>query len=431
TDVRLFQGERALGTRVSQQVRDHVMGRGETWLGRAFVVNDWYISGYEPIHDSLGERVGMLYVGYLEAPFRRVTYVVLGVTVGLFLLISAAGSWFALSWASSIFRPLERMDHTMSAVEAGDASARVGSVASKDEIGRLAEHFDLLLQNLQQQNEKLRRSADELDLKVAERTHELQLANESLREAQRQLLMSEKLAALGQLTAGVAHEINNPIAVIQGNLDVAREELGDAAKPVLKEIRLIDEQVNRIRIIVTKLLQFARPQEFAGYVEQVDVNDSLDDSLVLVQHTMRLVEIKVARDYRAVRQVGINRTELQQVLINLMVNAVHAMAQGGALTLATRDWDDKGVVVSVKDTGHGIEKKDLSRIFDPFYTTRKQQGTGLGLSISYSLVERYGGHITVQSQVGVGTEFSVWLLSEPVFLEGGSGEDVRFMESVG
>ncbi|MBI2310953.1 MAG: cache domain-containing protein [Betaproteobacteria bacterium] len=424
TNVRLFQGERALGTRVSRQVHEKVLGKGETWLDRAFVVNDWYVSGYEPVIDSLGRRVGMLYVGYLDAPFEAAKFQALAVIVALFVVISAGGAFLSLRWARTIFRPLERMNQTMNEVEAGNPDARVGAIESQDEIGDLAAHFDRLLASLQARNRELKHLADELDRKVIERTRELAQANQELRDAQRQLVMSEKLAAIGELTAGVAHEINNPTAVIQGNLDVLKEVLGPKAGPVMQEIRLIDEQVNRIREIVTKLLQFARPSEFAGYVEQVDVSGVLDDCLVLVRHHLQKTEIEVVKDYRARRSAGINRNELQQVLINLLVNAVHAMGQGGRLTLRSADWDDKGVAIAVKDTGHGIRPEDVSRIFDPFFSTKRVHGTGLGLSISYALVERYGGAISVESAPGQGAEFTVWLLTEPRFLQeaGAAGE---------
>jgi two-component system NtrC family sensor kinase len=421
TNVRLFQGERALGTRVSAEVRKKVLEEGDIWLDRAFVVNDWYVSGYEPVTDGHGRRVGMLYVGYLQAPFEQAKFQALGVIGTLFLLVGALSAVVSLRWARTIFRPLERMSQTMSAVEAGEANARVGPVGSRDEIGQLAAHFDELLDRLQARNQELQRWADELDRKVIERTRELEEANRHLRDAQRQLVMSEKLAAIGELTAGVAHEINNPIAVIQGNLEMVREVLGAAAEPVKREIRLIDEQANRIREIVTKLLQFARPSEFAGYVEPVEVNAVMEDCLVLVRHVLAKSDIQIARCYQATRSVGINRNELQQVLINLIVNAVQAMEGGGTLTLSSRDWEDKGVVVSVRDTGPGIRPEDLSRIFDPFYTTKKQHGTGLGLSISYTLVERYGGTISVDSQYGKGAEFSVWLLTEPAYQERAPG----------
>ncbi len=419
TNVRLFQGERALGTRVSAEVRKKVLDQGKTWLDRAFVVNDWYVSGYEPVTDSFGNRVGMLYVGYLEAPFVAAKRHALWVLVGLFALVMLMGAILSLRWARAVFRPLERMSSTMSAVEAGDADARVGALTSSDEIGQLAQHFDRLLDGLQAKNRELKKLADELDIKVLERTRELEQANRYLRDAQRQLVMSEKLAAIGELTAGVAHEINNPIAVIQGNLELLRELLGGAAEPVEHEIRLIDQQVNRIREIVAKLLQFARPSDFAGYVEPVDVGAVIDDCVVLVRHLTQRGEIRVVREDRATRPVNINRNELQQVLINLIVNAVQAMGSGGTLTLRSRDWDDRGVVLTVKDSGPGIPSEHLSRIFDPFFTTKKQQGTGLGLSISYALVERYGGTIAVESRRGEGAEFSVFLLTEPQYGEAG------------
>ena len=421
TNVRLFEGERALGTRVSQQVYERVIRDGGHFLDRAFVVNDWYVSAYEPIGDSAGKRVGMLYVGYLEQPFSAAKRRALFAAMTLFLVIGLVAAALFWRWAGRIFRPLERIDQTMSEVEAGHLDARVGPMENRDEIGRLAQHFDELIGTQQSRSAELQRWAEQLDRMVAERTRELEQVNENLRETQRQLVMSEKLAAIGQLTAGVAHEVNNPIAVIQGNLDLLREVLGTDAAPVAHELRLVDEQVNRIRLIVTKLLQFARPAEYAGYVEQVDVNALLTDCLVLVRHLMRKGDIAVEEALHASRRVGINRNELQQVLINILVNGIHAMPDGGKLTLATRDWEDKGVAIAIRDTGAGIRAEDLPRVFDPFFTTNHQRGTGLGLSVSYALVERYGGSITVRSRPGQGAEFTVWLLAEPSFPGDGGG----------
>jgi len=394
-----------------------VLGEGRTWLDSAFVVNDWYVSGYEPVLDGAGRRVGMLYVGYLETPFARVKHTIFATLIGLFAAVMAASSALLLWRARRVFKPLETMDATMAAVEAGDVTARVGAVPGRDEIARLAEHFDRLLDTLHERNAELSRLNTELDFKVIERTRELALALEELRAAQKQLVRSEKLAAIGQLTAGVAHEINNPIAVMQGNLDLLREELGEAAAPARNELRLLDEQIHRVRVIVTKLLQFARPDEFAGYVETVDVNAVVADCLVLVRHELKKGDIAVVQELRATQPVRLNRNELQQVLINLAVNAIHAMAAGGRLAFVTENWEGKGVRIGVRDTGAGIPPENLARVFDPFFTTKKTQGTGLGLSISLALIERYGGTISVDSRLGEGTEFSVFLLAEPVFRE--------------
>lgn len=417
TNVRLFEGERALGTRVSAAVRNHVLEEGKVWLGTAFVVNDDYVSGYEPVLDSFGRRVGMLYVGFLEAPFKAAMHSALYVLFGVFLAVSLLGSVLSLRWARSIFKPLEKVGSTIGRIREGETDARVGPVASRDEIGQLAAAFDGLLDNLADRRAELQRWGDELDRKVAERTLELQQALATLEQARRHLAMTEKLAAIGELTAGVAHEINNPVAVIQGNLDVMKEILGPAADPVREEMRLIHEQTHRIWLIVTKLLQFARPGEFAGYAEAIDPNAVIGDCLVLTRHNLDRRNISVSVTPEATRRIEVNPSELQQVLINLIVNAVQAMPEGGTLTLETHDRDAhadaRGVRIVVRDTGGGIRAEDMARLFDPFFTTKKRQGTGLGLSISHTLVERYGGRIEADNAPGEGAVFTVSLLAEP------------------
>lgn len=423
TNVRLFGNERAIGTRVSQAVRDAVLGQGQTWLDRAFVVNDWYVSAYQPLTDESGRRVGMLYVGYTERPFAWVKYAALAGIGLIFFAVMLVAAWVSLRLAHSIFRPLEQMARTMQAVESGASRARVGTLPNRDELGQLAAHLDHLLDVVDDKTRSLQRWGEELDRKVAERTRDLEASNASLQLAQQQLVRSEKLAAIGQLTASIAHEVNNPIAVIQGNVDLLRELLGESATPVTAELRLIDEQVERMRLIVTQLLQFARPTEFAGYVESVDLRRAIDASLVLTGHLLTRQGITVEVDHRTRRTAGINRQELQQVLINLIVNAAQAMPDGGTLSLSTRDWDPHGVVIEVADTGAGLDESLLARLFQPFVTA-KRDGTGLGLWISRSLVERYGGDLraanrapgaagTPGTPAARGAVFSIWLHTVP------------------
>jgi two-component system NtrC family sensor kinase len=422
TNVRLFQDQRAIGTRVSQTVRDRVLGQGQTWLDRAFVVNDWYVSAYEPLLDATGSRIGMLYVGYLEAPFRLVRYAMLGAIGLIFLLVMAASAWFSVRWARSIFKPVEHMNRTMQRVEDGDAQARVGALPVRDELGALAGHLDQLLDVIDDKTRTLKRWGDELDQKVVARTQELQASNASLQLAQQQLVKSEKLAAIGQLTASIAHEINNPIAVMQGNLDLIRETLGAQCEPVDAELQLLDEQVERMRLIVTQLLQYARPTEYAGYVETLDLNRTVHDCLVLVAHLLAQTRIEVQRDFQATQRVGCNRQELQQVVINLLINAIQAMPAGGALLLQTRDrsvpssaeaGQRPGATLAVLDRGPGLTPEVQERLFRPFFTT-KNDGNGLGLWISQGLVERYGGSISAGNRSdGPGAVFTVQLLTEP------------------
>lgn len=412
TNVRLFENRRALGTRVSSAVRSTVLDQGKVWLDSAFVVNDWYISAYEPIVDSAGARVGMLYVGFLEAPFRQAKYATLLSIIVAFLAVTVVSVPLFLRWARGIFEPLERMTDTIASVESGDLGARTGLADANDEIANVAQHLDDLLEQVQQRDRQLRSWNEELNARVDERTGELRLANRQLEATTKQLIVSEKLAAIGEITAGVAHEINNPVAVMQGNLEVLRDVLGDKADGVQTEIRLIDEQIHRINQIVMKLLQFARPEEYAGFVDRHAVADVMSDSLPLVQHLLRTAEIEVIRDDSATRLVLMNRTELQQVLINFIVNGIHAMPSGGQLSLRTSDADrdgKPGVFIEVEDTGNGIAPDVIAKIFDPFFTTKRQEGTGLGLSISQTLVTRQGGGILVKSVPGEGTCFTVWL----------------------
>ncbi len=416
TNVRLFGGrDRAIGTRVSQTVRDEVLGRGQTWLDRAFVVDDWYVSGYRPLVNGAGERVGMLYVGYLERPFTLLKYGMLGGIGAIFFAVMGVAAWVSLRFARSIFRPFERMEATMRRVEAGDMQSRVGPVAGGDEIALLARHFDQLLDVIDDNTRALQRGNAELDAKVAQRTRALEARTAELQAAQSQLLRSEKLAAVGQLTASIAHEVNNPIAVMQGNLDLLRQQLDDdALSSVRSELQLLDEQVDRMRLIVTQLLQFARPGEYAGYITALDTAQVLQDCGVLVAHLLSRSGIAVQRELAATRRPAINRNELQQVLVNLLVNAIDAMPHGGTLQLRTRDVEPDSVQIEIGDSGGGLDAELMNQLFQPF-VTRKKDGTGLGLWISRSLVERYGGTLQARNRDdGIsGAVFTLTLKREP------------------
>jgi signal transduction histidine kinase len=403
TNVRLFQDERALGTRVSAAVYETVLERGEVWLDRAFVVNDWYISAYEPIIDSFGQRVGMLYVGFLDQPFRDAKFSTILTFAVAFVVIILISVPIFLRWARQIFAPLERMVRTIGRVEEGDLNART-RVEDGGEIGRVAAQMDNLLEQIQERDRELTR-------RVVARTRDLEDANRRLEATSKQLVVSEKLAAVGEIAAGIAHEINNPVQVIQGNLDVLRVQLGDDADLVKTELRLIDEQTHSIFLIVNKLLQFTRPDEYAEGSEEHRPADIITDTLPLVQHLLSKGHIALSLELESLKAISIHRTELQQILINLMVNAIHAMPEGGALTVGALDADrdgKAGVLLFVKDTGMGMDSDVLARIFDPFFTTKQGEGTGLGLSITRKLVERYDGEIEADSLVGQGTEFRVW-----------------------
>ncbi|MDX1528930.1 MAG: cache domain-containing protein, partial [Gammaproteobacteria bacterium] len=335
TNVPLDDGSRALGTRVSSAVRETVLVNGQIWVDRSFVVNDWYVSAYRPLVDVFGQRVGMLYTGFLEAPFRNAYLRTLGISLLLVLVGILFAAMLALRWAKSIFKPIESIVSVVHALQAGDEDKRIGEVASRDEIGELAREFDRTLDLLKLRNEEVRTAAERLETKVEERTRELRDKNlrleetiELLKHTRRQLIAAEKLAALGELTAGVAHEINNPIAVIQGNLELLRQELGDDIGDFEVEIDLILTQIQRIHTIVDKLLSYSRPSKRQGALPVVDLRRVVGDTLLLVEHELNSKRLKASTDFRETLEVRIDARELQQVLVNLLVNAAQASSEG-------------------------------------------------------------------------------------------------------
>lgn len=412
TNVRLFENVRALGTRVSAEVRSAVLNQGQTWLDRAFVVNDWYISGYLPVYDSFDQRIGMLYVGFLEEPFRLVKRDAIAMMWIAFIGVLIVFIPVFLRLAGGIFSPLERMTKTMRRVETGDLTARNNLNQSGGEIAEVSHHLDHLLDQVQERDKQLRDWADDLNVRVEERTAQLQEANQKLETTYKQLVMSEKLASIGEITAGVAHEINNPVAVIQGNVDVVRLTLGEQAEPVKTELDLIDRQIMRIGGIVGKLLQFARPSDYGKFEEYVNLRDVTQDSLGLVDHVYASKDIDVKLELTNVPDVKINPSELQQVIINLIINAVQAMDGKGILTIQSHvlERDGKnGVCLAFHDSGPGISEDTINTIFDPFFTTKRAKGTGLGLSISQTIIQTAGGIITADNHPKGGALMSIWL----------------------
>ncbi|MFQ5759384.1 MAG: ATP-binding protein, partial [Acidiferrobacterales bacterium] len=429
TNLTLDQQDTALGTKVSIETRDKVLGEeGSIWLTRDLIGEQWYISAYQPVFDADGQGIGMLQSSILEAPFRNAHYRAAALLLLIFVVVIALATWVVLRGARSIFKPIEQMTNVVRATQAG-IDRRTGRIDSQDEIGELAVQFDAMLDLLQRRNQQISRAAEQLEAKVEDRTRELEQKNTDLertvkllREARQQLVMAEKLASLGQMAAGIAHEINNPTAVIIGNLDLLVAELGDAANSVHGEVDMIIQQVDRIRYIVDGLLQFARPSNPADNLdmEEVDINRTVKDTLVLVKHAVEKGEATVHVELNASRTVRIRRYELQEVLINLLLNAARAVSAGGIIEVITTDWEEQGVVVSVKDNGVGIAPEKLGRVFDPFYTTDTRDGTGLGLSVSYGLIQRYGGEITVESELHRGSVVHVWLKEEPVLADQGA-----------
>jgi signal transduction histidine kinase len=236
---------------------------------------------------------------------------------------------------------------------------------------------------------------------------------DELSRTQAQLLHSEKLASLGVLAGGVAHEINNPLMVILGRteLTLMQDDLPAEAKSNLDTIR---QETERIAHIVQGLLTFARKSR-QDKIETVSVNEVLERTLILSEHQLVVANVEVVRELAPdLPAIQANPGQLQQVFMNLIINAYHAMPSGGTLTIRTGPVPQRRVFIEVEDTGVGISAENLNRIFDPFFTTKEEgKGTGLGLAVSRNIIEGHGGIIGAESTPDVGTIFRVVLSEVP------------------
>jgi two-component system NtrC family sensor kinase len=401
TNVKNIRSTRAIGTRVSRIVNNAVLKEGKSWIDRAFVVNNWYITAYKPIRNVNNKIIGILYVGMLEKPYIDTTNQVMLSFAGIASLFAVLLLVILYFSTNRIINPLSKMVVATQEIAKGDLSHKV-EINSEDEIGYLAKSFNKMTEDLKTANEKLLEWGKTLEKKVAERTKEL-------REIQASLIQSEKLASLGKLAAGVAHEINNPLG---GILIYSHLLLEDTEKnsPRYDNLKRIVRETSRCKNIVKGLLEFARPKE--PVMSYIRINDIVERSLAFFETQALFQNIKIKKNYSSnLPKITADKDQLYQVFINILLNAAEAMEGNGTLTLSSvSDKDGKYIHILFTDTGPGIKEEDEQSLFEPFFTTKEVgKGTGLGLAISYSIIRKHEGTITVSSQVGKGTTFTVRL----------------------
>jgi two-component system NtrC family sensor kinase len=382
TNVLDSRGERAVGTRVTEKVYRQVVGEGKPWIDRAYVVNEWYITAYEPIRDASEKIVGILYVGMFESPYvdvkRRTTL--------LFLSIALAGTIVAVALSylvsSKVTVPVKKLVLASREVADGNLDTRV-TIRSDRELAELASAFNSMAEALQTRDEKLKEFAT------------------------KRIMESERLAVVGKLAADVAHELNNPLQgiVTYANLMLEKNPEEGFFKSSLDKIV---KQATRCTTIVRGLLDFARQRK--PNKKPSSLNQIVSDCLSLVEHRAVFQNIQVVKKLGSdLPPVVVDPSQVEQVFMNMIMNAAEAMDGAGTLTVSTRlDPAGEFVEVAFSDTGHGITEEDMERIFDPFFTTKEVgHGTGLGLAISYGIVKEHDGWISVESRVGKGTTFTV------------------------
>jgi len=295
--------------------------------------------------------------------------------------------------------PIQGLLEKTQALAAGDLSARV-TLTSKDEIGELGRSFNIMADNLTQAQIELKDWGNTLELKVEQRTAEMS-------DMQSQLLRSAKLASMGELVAGVAHEINNPLTGILMFASLS-SKTPDLPQQVKDNLDLIVSETGRCAKIVRGLLEFAR--ESFPEKKQDSVNRIIEHTLTLVSQQIILQDVDIqCHCGDSLPDLEVDADQLQQVFFNMFINAGQAMPNGGTLIISTQWIDkDKEIKIVVEDTGTGISQENLDKVFDPFFSTKSQKGFGLGLSVSYGIIKNHGGRVDVKSREGEGTRFSIY-----------------------
>jgi two-component system NtrC family sensor kinase len=377
------EGARAVGTRLSAEVYDRVVGGRGRWVARAFVVDDWYITAYGPLNDLDGKTVGLIYVGVLAAPFDTLRTR----TLLMFAAVSVAGMVLALIIASvvssGIMRPIGRLAAASRKLAQGIDSRVEVDAGAADELKKLAEAFNSMAQSMAERDEQLRENA-------------------------RKMTETKKLATLGQLAAGIAHEINNPLGGIVMYSHMLREDLQKEENRA--NVEKIAKEADRCKKIVKGLLDFARQTKPER--SESSLNHVLDEVIALLEHQAIFHNITIVkRQSPGLPLVDIDIAQIQEVFMNIVLNAAQAMEGKGTLTIVTQLAEDrKSIEVEIRDTGPGIRPEHKDKIFEPFFTTKEVgRGTGLGLAIAYGIIERHHGSIWVESELGKGASFFVRL----------------------
>lgn len=297
-----------------------------------------------------------------------------------------------------IIAPVQRIIKHQRRIASGDLDGYI-TVRTKDELGLLATGANEMTDSLRQSQQDVQAWANTLEDKVQERT-------QRIREMQGNLARSERLASLGKLVAGIAHEINNPLTGILTYSSMA-EERDDIDPQLRQDLQTITHETQRCAEIVRGLLDFGR--ESIPHKKCTNMDNLIDKTLSLVQNQVIYQDIQINRNYaEEMPQLEVDPNQLEQVFMNMFLNAAHAMPEGGELNIDTWQERDK-LVIAISDSGSGISAENMAKIFDPFFSTKDQQGTGLGLSVSYGIVKNHGGTIEVESTEGEGTRFLISL----------------------
>ena len=405
TSVLDEQGKPALGTLMSDEVFSAI-SHGDSWVGPAFVLNSRYFTAYEPLRDLRGNVVGALYVGMPEKPLLQLRKQVNLTFSAMLVFVSIIGVALSALLGNNLSRPIRALEEGVSRIASGENLPDIAT-DGHDEIASLAGEFNFMKHRLLERDEENRSLNRTLEQKVLERTIQLEEKNQQLLNMQKDLAQAERLAGIGLLASGVAHEINNPLAIIRGNAELLEmsTRLNDSDQ---YEVETIIRQVGRVERIVSNLLTFARTKK--KVIRSFHIEVLLESILDQIGHQIPFKIYHIERMYHnSENLIEGDEDQLRQVFTNLILNSLQAMEAGGTLRVSTVVDQKAGCCsIMIGDNGPGISPEIQEKLFTPFFTT-KPKGTGLGLAVSYGIVKDHGGDITVESVPGHGASFIVVL----------------------
>jgi two-component system NtrC family sensor kinase len=384
TNVLDNDGKRAIGTLLSDEVRKAVLEEGKTWTSPAFVVNNWYISAYEPIRDLQGKIIGVLYVGVLEEKFTDLRNKTILLVLGLMLLGMVIAMVVSGLLANSILQPVEDLVRASGLWSLGDLDYRVPA-SGADEISQLCDTLNKMAYSLKERDIQLKQYTDE------------------------QIMKSERLLTLGRLAAGVAHEINNPLGAILMYTHLSLEDMEDK-ETLKKNLGKTISEASRCQDIVKGLFNFAHQTE--PKVELVNINVILERTLQVMKDQVLFRNVTIKKElHPSLPKLSVDIGQMQQVFTNIILNAADAMEGKGEVKVTTTLTEDKKHIhIEFADTGPGIPHENIEKIFEPFFTTKQPgKGTGLGLAVSYGIIASHNGTIEVKSTPGHGAVFIIRL----------------------
>ncbi|HUN42904.1 MAG TPA: ATP-binding protein [Acetobacteraceae bacterium] len=357
-------------------------------------------------HSPTTPVLGVLDIRYsladMDHQLRRTTLTMAGLSLAF---VAAASLAAALFIHRLVYLPLRDLEAGARRVSSGNLEQSI-PVRGDDEFGTLAKAFNAMTAALRNSRAELHEWARTLEQKVEQRTEQLQIA-------QAEAARSEKLASVGLLASGIAHELNNPLTGVLTFSVLLREKMEDGS-PDAEDMDLVIRETRRCASIIKRLLDFAR--EKPPEKKYADLNQIIQETVRIVEPpaNLRNIAIRLELDPN-LPPAWADPDQIKQVILNLLVNAQHAIDANGSITIRTRASPQslvgkaRMIEMSVADTGCGIPPENLKRIFDPFFTTKVAVGTGLGLSVSHSIAEAHGGSIDVDSEVGKGSTFRVRL----------------------